>query len=243
MPNIYLRMPTSRCQFFRHRDPNKPLAKNEPVVFSSFAQESFIIRNSLSNAQSIEQILNDRCYSHQQWRNMLHGRSPLGGKPIVKRDPKEYLTFNEVQMLVGKKDYTKAANVDYLCIQLPTEIEVIDTVRDVTPTWNLDRDGVRQLSTFLNNDFKRTVMNWALATFDFCTCKGQVVCRAQSAMLERFLMRYEIEPTQAEKDSLRRIIERWMKTEHQYFSAYSCMEMRYLDEREARHLIRGVKWL
>ena len=53
MPNIYLRLPISRCQFFRHRDPKHTLAKDEPLVFSPYTPEYFVMRNSLTNAGAL----------------------------------------------------------------------------------------------------------------------------------------------------------------------------------------------
>lgn len=243
MPNIYLRLPMSRCQFFRNRDPKRVLAKNEPVVFSVYSPEYFVMRSSLTNVGALSQKVNTQCFSHQQWCNMLNGRHPLGGNVLVTRDTSEYLTYDEVLHLNGNKEYAKSDNEDYLCIKLPSEIEVIDTVRAVTPTWNLDRSGVYKLLELLNNDFKRSVVEWALATFDFCTANGKIIARSKAAMLERYLMRYGIDPSSEEKDNLRRVVERWIKSEHNFFKAYSCLDMQYEDRTEHEHHIDEISWL
>lgn len=243
MPNIYLRLPTSRCQFFRHRDPKRVLAKDEPLVFSVYSPEYFVMRSSLTNAGALSQEVNTQCFSQQQWRNMLNGRHPLGGNMLVTRDNSEYLTYDEVLHLNGNKEYSKSDNEDYLCIKLPSEIEVIDTVRAVTPTWNLDRSGIYKLLELLNNDFKRSVVEWALATFDFCTANGKIIARSKAAMLERYLMRYGINPSTEEKDNLRRVVERWLKLEHNFFKAYSCLDMQYEDMSESEHHIDEISWL
>ena len=242
MPNIYLRLPMSRCQFFRHRDPKRVLAKNEPVVFSVYSPEYFVMRSSLTNAGALSHEVNTQCFSHQQWCNMLNGRHPLGGNVLVTRDTSEYLTYDEVLHLNGNKEYAKSDNEDYLCIKLPSEIEVIDTVRAVTP-WNLDRSGVYKLLELLSNDFKRSVVEWALATFDFCTANGKIIARSKAAMLERYLMRYGIVPSSEEKDNLRRVVERWIKSEHNFFKAYSCLDMQYEDRTEHEHHIDEISWL
>ena len=122
MPNIYLRLPKSRCQFVRHRDPNRVLQPQDPLVFSPFSTEFAVMRNSLSNAAAQLQEVNTHCFSHQQWVNMLHGKDPLGQKMVVKRDLNEPLTFDEVQHLCGLREKNKSVNDDYLCIKLPTEI-------------------------------------------------------------------------------------------------------------------------
>lgn len=242
MPNIYLRLPVSRCQFFRHRDPKHILAKNEPVVFSPYMPEHFVLRNSLTNAGAVTQGINPQCFSHQQWKNMLNGRHPLGGSVLLNRNSEDYLTFTEVHRLIGSSEYSKSDKEDYLCIKLPGEIEVVDTVRVVTPTWNIDRQGQFKLIELLNNDFKRSVVEWALATFDYCTANGKIIARSKAAMLERFLMRYGIDPSSEEKDNLRRVIERWIKSEHVFFKSYSCLDMQYEDSTEHEHHIDEFQW-
>lgn len=242
MPNIYLRLPSSRCLFFRHRDPNKSLANNEPLIFNAYTPEYFVLRNHLTNADAVMQRVNPQCYSHQQWLNFTHGRGPLGGNVVLKRDVQDYPTFGEIQIMSGRRDYDKSVNEDYLCIKLPREVEVIDVCRVVTPTWNLDTTGVRKLIILLNNQFKRSVLEWALSTFDFCIEQERIVCREQNAMLERFLMRYNIEPSNAEKDNLRRVIERWFKQEHCNFRAYSCFDMQYIDTSEKKASVKRFIW-
>ena len=232
MPNIYLRLPTNRCQFFRHRDPKCVLAKDEPLVFNMYMPEHFVMRNYLSNAPVVIQRVNMQCFSQQQWRNMMQGRSPLGGSVILARNPHEYLSFDEVQLLNGKQENSKSDNEDYLCVKLPSEVEVVDVVRQVTPAWNLSSRGIRRLLVMLNNDFKRWVMEWALSSFDFCTSSNRIIFRRQTDMLERFLMRFGIDSNENEKDCLRRIINRWLTSEHSNFKAYSCADMQYIDDKE-----------
>ena len=243
MPNIYLRLPKSRCQYFRNRDSKKSLLANEPVIFNSYMPEYFLMRNSLTNASVVSQRVNMQCFSHQQWNNMLNGRRPTGGKVVVRRNKMQYLTFADVQYLSGRVENAKTTNEDYLCIKLPNEVEVLDTIRAVTPSWNLDEHGVRRLICALNNEFKRSVVEWALATFDFCTSNGRVICRSQSAMLERFLMRYGIEPSAQEKDNLRRVIERWIHNDQNHFNVYSCLDMQYKDSQEHQLQIKDIQWL
>lgn len=243
MPNIYLRLPTSRCQFFRHRDPKLTLAKDEPIVFSNYSHEHFIMRNSLINAPARSSHIDLGCFSQQQWCNMLSGRHPAGGKVVMRRDAGSWLTFQEVQQLNGRLTDGKGAHDDYLCIRLPSEVEVVDTVYAVKPTFTLDTHGIRALVVSLNNDFKRSLVEWALSTFDFCTAKGKVIARSHNAMLERYLMRYGIEASEEEKDVLRRIIGRWFRTEHCFFKSYSCVDMQYKDSRDKPNRIDEVQWL
>ena len=75
MPNIYLRLPLSRCQFFRHREPDYILQHEEPVVFNAYTHEYFIMRNSLINAAKNTHV-DMACFSQQQWCNMLTGKGP-----------------------------------------------------------------------------------------------------------------------------------------------------------------------
>lgn len=240
MPNIYLRLPTSRCQFFRNRDPKHTLAKDEPLVFSPYMPHHFVLRKHITNIPAVTQKVNSQCFSHQQWRNMMQGKHPNGGEVVTKRDPHEYLSFGEVQRFSGRQDYAKSDNEDYLCIKLPSEVEVIDVVRLVTPVWNLSTRGIRQLLLMLNDDFKRSVVEWALATFDYCTSDKRIIFRRQTAMLERFLMRYGIDQNESEKDALRRIISRWLTSNHSNFKAYSCADMQYIDDSEKRYCVDDI---
>lgn len=240
MPNIYLRLPTSRCQFFRNRDPKHTLAKDEPLVFSPYMPHHFVLRKHITNIPAVTQKVNLQCFSHQQWRNMMQGKHPNGGEVVTKRDPHEYLSFGEVQRFSGRQDYAKSDNEDYLCIKLPSEVEVIDVVRQVTPVWNLSTRGIRQLLLMLNDDFKRSVVEWALATFDYCTSDKRIIFRRQTAMLERFLMRYGIDQNESEKDALRRIISRWLTSNHCNFKAYSCADMQYIDDSEKRYCVDDI---
>lgn len=244
MPNIYLRMPTSRCQFFRHRDPKHILEPSDPIVFSNYSPEYFVIRQSLSNVSAVIQKISTQCFSHQQWLNMVNGRHPSGGKVLNKRDRHLPLTYGEVLQLNGVIEYDRSIKEDYLCIKLPATVEVVDTVRQVTPSWNIDTNGRRRLLEMLNSDFKRSVMEWVLSTFDYCTSRGRLILRSQTSSMERFLMRYGIEPSDVERDSLRRMIERWLKTDrHCLFSAYSCVDMQYIDDGEKSINIEGIQWL
>ena len=240
MPNIYLRLPTSRCQFFRNRDPKHTLAKDEPLVFSPYMPHHFVLRKHITNIPAVTQKVNSQCFSHQQWRNMMQGKHPNGGEVVTKRDPHEYLSFGEVQRFSGRQDYAKSDNEDYLCIKLPSEVEVIDVVRQVTPVWNLSTRGIRQLLLMLNDDFKRSVVEWALATFDYCTSDKRIIFRRQTAMLERVLMRYGIDQNESEKDALRRIISRWLTSNHSNFKAYSCADMQYIDDSEKRYCVDDI---
>lgn len=243
MPNIYLRLPTSRCQFLRHRDDNHTLAPDEPLVFSLYMPEYHILRNCITNVSAVTQRVNILCFSHQQWTNMTYGRAPTGGKPMMKRNHTDWLTYDEIQQLNGQQERGRTEKEDYLCIKLPSEVMVVDAVRHVTPTWNLNYRGVRQLSLMLNADFKRAVVEWVLSTFDYCTANGRIICRGHSAMLERFLMRYGIEPTVQEKDNLRRVIDRWIRTEHGYFNVYSCSDMQFTDPKERVQTVDVIEWL
>lgn len=240
MPNIYLRLPTNRCQFFRNRDPKHTLAKDEPLVFSPYMPHHFVLRKHITNIPAVTQKVNSQCFSHQQWRNMMQGKHPNGGEVVTKRDPHEYLSFGEVQRFSGRQDDAKSDNEDYLCIKLPSEVEVIDVVRQVTPVWNLSTRGIRQLLIMLNDDFKRSVVEWALATFDYCTSDKRIIFRRQTAMLERFLMRYGIDQNESEKDALRRIISRWLTSNHSNFKAYSCADMQYIDDSEKRYCVDDI---
>lgn len=242
MPNIYIRLPISRCQYYRNRDPKNPLSPSTPIKFSEYTAEHFILSCSIYN-KGLSDKVNNHIFSHQEWKNMMRGKDPTGREMKLKRDPSEWLEYEDIIKILGEKPSDKSSLLDYLCIKLPNEVFCIDRVHPVTPTWSIDTHGYSQLVTLINNDFKRSVIEWALATFDYCTSNGRIVLRAQQAMLERFLIRYSIYPSEAEKDSLRRVIDRWLHQEHCNFSCYSSFDMHYHDSSEHVAKVDGVEWL
>lgn len=242
MANIYIRLPISRCQFYRNRDAKKELMVNEPVRFSDYSEEQYVIRSSIYNKVLSDKI-DSRFFSQQEWKNMMRGYDPTGKDFRMKRDPQQWLRYDEVMRLTGEKPNDKTQLFDYLAIRLPTEVFCIDTVRPVAPTWSIDKFGYNRLSVIMGNEFKRTVVDWALATFDYCTEQGRIILRAQQNMLERFLMRYHIDVSGTEKDSMRRVIDRWLKEEHCNYSSYTSFDMRYHDVKERQINIDGIEWV
>lgn len=242
MANIYIRLPISRCQYYRNRDARHPLMPHEPIKFSEYAEEHYVIKHSLYNKAKANTI-DDRIFTHQEWRNMMCGKDPRGGVVKLARDKDEWLTYKEVIQILGQKQNDKTDQFDYLCIKLPTEVYCIDDVRPVTPTWSMDSYGYNRLCELINNDFKRSLVDWSLATFDYCTSGGRIILRAQAAMLERYLMRYGIEPSQTEKDSLRRVIDRWFRQVHCNYSSYSTFDIEYKDASERVAKVDAVEWL
>lgn len=242
MANIYIRLPISRCQYYRNRDARHSMMPHEPIKFSEFSEEHYVLRTSIYN-KARDVHLDTRFFSQQEWKNMMRGKDPSGRQSKVKRDVQQWLKYEDIVQILGEKPNDKTDLFDYLCIKLPTEVYCIDDVRPVTPTWSIDKHGYNRLLQLINNDFKRSVIEWALATFDYCTSNGRLVLRAQAAMLERYLIRYNIEPTWEEKDSLRRVIDRWMRQEHCNYSCYSNFNMQYKDEREREAPIEGVEWI
>lgn len=242
MPNIYLRLPYSRCQFYRNRTLDSPLAPQDPVKFSEYSEELFVIKNSLYN-KALSGNIDERCFSHFEWNNMMNGRKPSGGKKMLGRDKAQWLSYEEINTLNGNMLSHKTSKYDYLCIKLPHEVFCEGSIKPVTPTWTLDSCGVDQLVTLINNSFKRTVVEWALSTFDYCTDNNEIILRSQASMLERFLMRYGIDATMEEKNNIRRVIDRWLKAENNNFDSYSCLDMRFCDSKEKRLRIKQVEIL
>lgn len=242
MTNIYIRLPISRCQYYRNRDSKHILQPSDPIKFSEYTEEHYVIRSSIYN-KVLNTEADSRFFTQQEWRNMMCGKDPTGKFLRLKRDKTEWLKYEEIVKLMGSKPNEKTSLFDYLCIRLPHEVFCVDDVRPTSPTWCIDRFGYNKLVTLINNDFKRSVIEWALATFDYCTSNGRIVLRAPTSMLERYLIRYGIDSTASEKDSLRRVIDRWFNEQHCNFSSYSTFDMTYRDSREQEAPIEGVEWL
>lgn len=214
---------------------------SEPVKFSEYTEEHYILRTSIYN-KVLNTQFDGRFFSQQEWKNMMRGKDPIGREMRIKRSASEWLTYEEILKITGDKPNEKTSRFDYLCIKLPNEVFCIDDVRPVTPSWCIDKNGFYRLYTLIDNDFKRSIVDWVIATCDYCSSNGRIVIRAQQAMLERYLMRYSIEMTETEKDSLRRVISRWLSHEQINYNSYTSFDMNYEDRKEHVARFDAVEW-
>lgn len=229
--NIYLRLPYSRCQYLRNLDAGRSLAPDEPLKFSPYSEVHQILRNHIYRKSPLA-ASNQACYTQREWQNMTNGLTPDGKKKVLVRDATQWLSYFDILTIEGCATNDKTAQYDYVCLRLPNEIAVRGRRYPTTDTFTLSSEGCNALVKEFNKLFCLDVVDWFRSTAAYCFSNGKVVFRAQQAAIERFLMRYNIDVSDAEKQSLRRVIDRWLHSEHAGFKAYSCREMSYIDHNE-----------
>ena len=163
---------------------------NSPVEFSPYTPEYVVLTNGLRVIPEAQQH-RASCYSQSAWKNMSRGCLPQGGKPILLRDPKDYLTYAEICTLEHLPNKTKTDAYEFLCINIPREIIV---------------DGRVQRTTFI-----RTFLDFETRNNLFA--KSQGIHRSGVEILERFFMEYDlpVSHSQKERESLRHLVQRWRK--------------------------------
>ena len=210
MPNIYLRVPLYVAAFYRHRDDDHPLGEFDPVEFAAFTHEAIVIASSLMLvANPSEQ--SSLCYSQRVWQNILNGKPPTGGKRLLQRDPKEWPSLQELCTLHGRAFNDREPAFDYLCIRIPREIPFNGEIRKTNASYTLHFESARKLASLLRNEFYHTFADWCIQDRRSSNMAG--IKRDRGEMLERFLTQYDI-PVSAdgrEKDSLRRMANRWFE--------------------------------
>lgn len=210
MACIYLRVPPHVAAFYRHRDEKHPLGEFDAVEFASFTHEAITIASSLIliddfNAQSA------LCYSQRAFNNILNGKPPTGGKRILKRDPKEWPSLQELCALNGRNFNDHEPAFDYLCIRIPREIVFNGQIKKTNGSYTLRFETARKLISMLRNEFYHVFADWCIQDRRSCNMIG--IKRDRGEMLERFMAQYDI-PVSAdehEKDSLRRMANRWFE--------------------------------
>ena len=210
MSNIYLKVPLYVAAFYRNRDDSNPLGPFDAVEFPSFSHEAVVIAASLMFVDNYEEQ-SSLCYSQRVWNNILNGKPPTGGKRILQRDATEWPTMTEICALHGRSVSDREEAFDYLCIRIPREIVIDGVIKRTNSSYTLRFLSARKLVTMLRNEFYHTFADWCIQDRRHCNMVG--IKRDRGEMLERFLTQYDI-PVSAdahEKDSLRRLANRWFE--------------------------------
>lgn len=210
MNTMYLRMPKYVADFHRARDESHALLHAEPVVFCEFSRQ-YVILSTCLRILSPQMQTQCHCYSQRAWRNICNGRPPRGGFQIFRRDPKEWPSQQEVCTLEGTRQMVYPESVDYICIGLPREVLVGQTVHRVNASYSLDATSASQLCTLLRNEFYMTLLDWLIQDRRYCNQQG--IHRTRIESFERFLARYNISVSSnnRERNSLRRMANRWLR--------------------------------
>lgn len=218
MPKIYLRISRYVGAFLRACGDGQSLAMDEPVRFSPYTRAHVVLLNGLRIVPE-EQQHRAQCYSQSAWQNMLRGRLPQGGKPIIVRNPDDYLTYAEVCTLEHLPNTTKTEAYEYLCISVPREAYIGGRVERVGKSHTLDTSAAKQLVKLLRQDFVRAFLEFMRNNEIFALSEG--IERTNVEILERFMMRYDmpVSHDQKERETLRRLVVRWRKEAEQLAQA------------------------
>lgn len=210
MNTIYLRLPQYVAAFYRGRDEDHPLQERDPVVFCEFSREHTVLASGL-RIMPVDAQVRAHCYAQHAWNNMMRGRSPAGGMRIFNRDAAVWLDASEICTLEGgvRKDWQET--FDYLCIGIPREVCIGNTVHRTNASYSLSLHDASALAYLLCNEFYMAVLDWLIQDRRFCNQKG--IQRSRIESIERFLMRYNIPVSQnnKERETLRRQINRWLR--------------------------------
>lgn len=233
MSNIYLQLPTPICHFHRNRDKTK-LSPFEPVKLSKLDEKSVILRGSLAFFREMGRSKSYPCYSQQQWKNILLGKTPNGSKQILQRDPTIWPTYDEICKIEGTQLNFRSDSYDYLCIQIPQTIFIGTRQVRTNPSYTLDKSDAYDLQILFTLDFKRALVNFELETQARCIQDDYIIKRGQMNTLERFLMEYDIPIAQdgREKDYIRRQLDRWLDKAKVYEKAYRTFSIDYIDSQD-----------
>lgn len=231
MANIYLRLPSIIAAYHRNYDVNHKLDAFTPVKFSPYTDHAVILRGGLAVFTGTSKRIVP-CYSQQQWRNMLCGKTPSGTKVVLKRDPSIWLSYDEICTIEGIRQSSRSESYDYLCIQMPTTILLNDRETRTNPAYSLPDEVAGILQDLLVRDFKRALVDWEIGTQDYCISPERIIRRGHMDTLERFLMRFDIPVAQngKEKDSMRRQLDRWLEHAKVLEKAYRCVDIEYIND-------------
>ncbi|MBO4719918.1 MAG: hypothetical protein J5658_08605 [Prevotella sp.] len=210
MPKIYLRVSKYVGSFMRADGNGNSISKQTPIQLSQCSDEYAVMVHSLRIVPETQQR-RACCYSQSAWNNMLRGRLPEGGKPIIQRDPKDYLTYAEVCTLERLPNKTRREAYEFLCIALPREIYVDGRIELVSSSHTLDTSAANQLRRIFRHRFIREYLYFEERQRDWC--REQRIDRTDVEILERFFMKWDIPVSHdnKEREHLRRQIFRWRK--------------------------------
>ena len=216
MSNIYLRVPTYVAQWYRGRVvPEPPLTEFQPVEFSQFQMEYAMMESWLTFVAE-QNMSHTICFSERMWKNMLNGKRPQGGKVMLKRDAKEWLSMDEINFLTGTKRNRKTDGFDYLCIAAPRVMVIGGQFKQVTSSFTLLFNEANALVRQLRREFLRLFLHWICEELLVCDKRG---IRFESSSgrdvvmcIEHFFYHYNmcLGTNATDRDSMRRMAKRWL---------------------------------
>jgi hypothetical protein len=203
-------VPTEVAQFYRGRvEPEPPLTEFQPVVFSTFQEEHMIMSMGLTFVLE-KDMEHTMCFSERMWKNMLNGRPPQGGKPMLKRDPTVWPTMDEIIFLTNTQRNKKTDGFDYLCVAAPMTISIGGQFKEVTGSFTLPFRRANELTRQLSREMKRILLRWVCEEMFVCDRRG--IRRDLTACIDHFFYHYQmcLGTNGTDRDSMRRKAIRWL---------------------------------
>lgn len=209
MANIYIKVPTAVAQWYRGR-LKEPLTEFQPVVFSPYQTESAIMEADIMLVPE-GQMDHTVCFSERMWKNILNGRKPQGGKALLKREPTEWPSMEEVNFLTNLSKNKKTDGYDYLCVAAPKAVRMGTSYKMVTTSFTLTAAGASELARYMKREFVRVMLHEICDEIALNDKRG--LRREVMSCIDRFFYRNNIclGTNTKDRDTMRRMATRWME--------------------------------
>ena len=209
MANIYLKVPTAVAQWYRGRY-KEPLTEFQPVMFSVYQYEMALMECDIMLVPE-KQMDHTLCFSERMWKNILNGKKPQGGKMLLKRDPTEWPTMEEVNFLTDTTKNKKTDGYDYLCVQAPKAVRVGKDYKQVTTSFTMTSAGASELIRFMRKEFIRVLLHEVCEEIALNDKRG--LRRDVMSCIDRFFYRNNmcLGTNTKDRDTMRRMATRWME--------------------------------
>ena len=212
MPKIYLRVTLYEAAYLRSPEADgSSFPPDEPLTFPNITLAADIIKAGLAIIPEAQQY-RMQCYGARAWKNMMAGRPPEGGKPLLVRDdPNAWLSVSEVRFLTGIRRTALDDSCDFICLTVPAEVRQGNRTIRITPSHTLDLSAARALRKEIHKLFIRALLLYKTRSRYYCLTNG--IDRADTEILERFYADHNIPVGHSSKEieSMRRQSRRWLQ--------------------------------
>lgn len=230
MAYIYIKVLTAVAQWYRGRY-KEPLTEFQPVVFSPYQTETAIMEADLMLVPE-QQMDHTTCFSERMWKNILQGKRPQGGKALLKREPTEWPTMEEVNFLTTLSKNKKTDVYDYLCVQAPKMVRVGSNYKHVTSSFTLTSAGASELARYMKREFVRVMLHEICEEIALNDKRG--LRREVMSCIDRFFYRNNmcLGTNTKDRDTMRRMATRWMEEAKMLGQDVTDEEVLFVYERE-----------
>lgn len=180
------------------------LTEFQPVEFSPYQTEHVMMSSWLVLVNESESDTT-ACFSERMWKNILSGRKPQGGKVLIKRDPQQWPSMDEINLLTGVPRDKRSDGYDYLCIEAPRTILVGRRYKQVTTSFTLPQSAANEMAKTMRLEFIRMLVKFIKDELSYCDIKG--IEREITMCVNHFFFHYNIclGTNMKDRDTMRRI--------------------------------------